>query len=491
MSANADTHAPDVLSTPAAGGLVIRGSALRVGGYGVGIALLAAASVILLRHLGVVRFGQYVTVTSIVAVASTIADAGLTVVGSRELALLKPGEPRRRLLGNMLSLRLVIAPIGVIGGAIFALVAGYPREMLIGTLLAGGGLMLSTIQGTLLLGPVVELRNGRVAAVEVTKQAVTVLGIALLAAAGASLTPFFAVPILVGVVAIALSRPLLGRAAIVGPRVDREVWRPLIREALPIAAAFVLATLYLRIVVVLMSLVSTPVETGLFGTSYRILDTLTQVPTLLAGIALPLLTAAVRDGDFERLRYALQRVTEVGTTCAALIVVVTVLAADSIVVVLGGSQYAHAASVLRIQSCALLGIFLSQFWSAAVISLHRQRELIVVNGVALAGLGVFAALLIPRWGANGGALAGVLGDLLLASLLLWRLRRAGPGGDVRFRFLWRVLVTGGVALAPGLIPGLPEPVVAVLGVLIFGAAAWLLGLVPRELLDALRARRAA
>ena len=68
----------------------------------------------------------------------------------------------------------------------------------VGALLAGAGLTLTVWQGTLLLLPVVELRNGRVTAVEVTKQVSTVVGIAVLVAAGASLTPFFAVPIAVG-----------------------------------------------------------------------------------------------------------------------------------------------------------------------------------------------------------------------------------------------------------------------------------------------------
>src|SRR3954468_23568983 len=126
MSADADLGTPDVLSTPQAGGLIIRGSVLRVVGYGAGIVLLAAASVVLLRHLGVVRFGQYVTVMSIVAVASTIADAGLTGVGSRELALLPPGEARHRLLGNILGVRMVVAPLGVAGAVVFAALAGYP-----------------------------------------------------------------------------------------------------------------------------------------------------------------------------------------------------------------------------------------------------------------------------------------------------------------------------------------------------------------------------
>jgi O-antigen/teichoic acid export membrane protein len=488
MRAETDVGDPDVLSTSEAGGLVIRGSVLRVGGYVLGIVLLAAASVLLLRHLGVVRFGQYVTVMSVVAIASAVADAGLSVVGSRELTLRAPGDERRRLLANLLGLRLVIAPLGVAGAVAFCVLAGYPQEMVLGSLLAGAGLMLTTWQSTLTMLPIVELQNGRVTANETAKQVITVVGIAVLVAAGASLTPFLAVPIAVGVVIVALSPAILGRRTFVPPARDREVWRSLIREALPIAAVFILATLYLRIVVVLMSLIASAYQTGLFSTSFRILETLIQIPTLLAGIALPLFTAAARD-DHARLRYALQRTTEAGVLGGALVVVVVALAADTIVIVLGGSQYSPAAGVLRIQACALLGIFLSQFWSAALIALHRQRELVRVNAVALITLGVLAAVLIPAWGAKGGALSTVLGEALLSSLLLWRLRRAGPAGHLDFGFAPRVLAALAAGLLPALVPGLWEPAAAALGVVLFVGVAALLGAIPEEIPNALRARR--
>ena len=66
------TREPDpdehVLTSPEAGGKAIRGGAIRTAGYGVGLLLTAIASVFLLRHLGVVRFGQYTTVIAIVTI---------------------------------------------------------------------------------------------------------------------------------------------------------------------------------------------------------------------------------------------------------------------------------------------------------------------------------------------------------------------------------------------------------------------------------------
>src|SRR5439155_1595697 len=118
---------PDLLSTPEAGGRVIRGGLVRGIGYAAGTLLGAGTSVFLLRHLGRDDFGRYGTVAALLGVVSGISDAGLTAVGARELALAGAGE-RVRLMRNLVSLRLAITPVGIAAAAVFALVA-YDRTM--------------------------------------------------------------------------------------------------------------------------------------------------------------------------------------------------------------------------------------------------------------------------------------------------------------------------------------------------------------------------
>jgi len=58
----------DVLDTPSAGGKVIRGGVLRGGGYVAGLALAVVGAALMTRHLGVVDWGRYVTVLSLVSI---------------------------------------------------------------------------------------------------------------------------------------------------------------------------------------------------------------------------------------------------------------------------------------------------------------------------------------------------------------------------------------------------------------------------------------
>ena len=140
-----DGHA---LTAPDAGGKAIRGGAMRVVGFGAGLLLTAVASVFLLRHLGVVRFGQYTTVIAIVTVVQGVTDAGLTVVGQR-VYVHADAERRRTLLADLVGIRLVLTPLGIALGVLFAVVAGYPDALVTGTVVAGIGVVLAVVAAAL------------------------------------------------------------------------------------------------------------------------------------------------------------------------------------------------------------------------------------------------------------------------------------------------------------------------------------------------------
>jgi O-antigen/teichoic acid export membrane protein len=476
------TEADDILRSPEAGHRVIRGGAIRGIGYGLGVGLTAVASIFLLRYLGVDDFGRYVTVLSLMAIVSGITDAGLTAVGARELALRAQGEPRRQLLENLIGLRLVLTPIGVIAAVIFAIAAGYDSTLVIGTALAGIGLVMINAQATLMLPLSVELRIFQITVAEVLKQAVAVVGIAILVVVGASLTPFFTVQIAVGVALLAITPWLVGKSWLVKPAYRRAEWRFLLREAVPIAAFLVMNVLYFRILIILMSLLATATATGLFGTSLRIYETLFGLPVLVLSVALPVMATA--EADRERLRYQFQRMVEVGLIGAAYLVLMVMILAEPLIRLLGGTQYLDAVPVVRIQGIALLAVFLGLVCQLGLIAIRRQGAMAVANGVALAVVIVLGLVLIPVYEETGAAVAAVLGESLLAALLLAALARSDRLLIPNFGFVWKVAVAAALACAALLVP-LPAVAVAVIASALFAVGVWLTGALPREVTDAL------
>src|SRR5438034_683609 len=140
---------------------------------------------------------------------------------------------------------------------------GYATTIVIGTLLAGAGLVLVTTQSTMMVPLLVDLRVGVLTAVEVGKQALLLVGIIVLVALGASLLPFFALQIGVGIVLLAVTPLALGSGSRFRPAMDLGTARMLIKETLPMAAAVTMNVIYFRVLVILMSLLATAEATGL------------------------------------------------------------------------------------------------------------------------------------------------------------------------------------------------------------------------------------
>jgi O-antigen/teichoic acid export membrane protein len=476
----------DVLRTGEAGGLVIRGGVIRGAGHAVGILLGAGTSVLLLRHLGVEDFGRYGIVVALIGIVSAVTDAGLTAVGSRELAIL-PAAERPALLRNLVALRILLTATGVVTATGFAALAGYPGVVVAGTALAGLGILLLNTQSTLMMPLSIELRLGGITLLETLRHVLTLAGVAVLVLAGASLLPFFTVQIGVGLIVLLLTPALVGGFATLRPRLDPTTARMLLRESLPIAAAIAMNVIYLRLLMILVSVQTDERETGLFATAFRIFEILLGIPTLVLAVALPLLAVAGAE-DRVRLRYALQRMTEVGVAVSLLLVLVTVVLAERAIVLLGGEAYHDAAPILRVLAFALLGIFVSQVLTLGLVSLRRQRDVALANAVALALVVVLGIVLVDAYGGMGAAAAAVVTEAVLAFLLLGLLARFDRAVLPSAGLLPRVLAAGAVGGLVALLP-ITAWLVAPLAAAAFLVASFVLGAVPPELLPALRGRR--
>lgn len=481
-------HSPvDVLRTPEAGGKVIRGGALRGGGYAAGITVGALTAVFLTRGLGLDDFGRYGTVAAILGIVSTVTDAGLTAVGSRELALRPPGRGREELLRHLVGLRIVTSVVAVLVAVAFVAIAGYDRVMVLGTLLGGLGVLLVNTQATAMMPLSVELRLGRVTAVDLLKQVLTLGLVAALALAGASLLPYFAVQAVVGALVLLLTPRLIGGVRPMLPRLEWAAALALLREALPVAVAIAMNVLYLRLLVIMTSLLAGEQETGYYATSFRVLEMLIGLPTLVLSVALPVLSVAGAE-DLDRLRYGLQRTFEVALVASAGLALATVVVAPA-VPVLFGDEFDGAVGMLQIQAWALIPLFVGQAFGIALIALRAQRALAIANVAAVALVLAVGLALIPGHGGKGAAVTGVVTEAALALLLLLLLARAARSLVPALRFAWRPAVALAAGAAPLLVPGLGPVLGGALALGVFVAAALLLRAVPPEVAHALRRRR--
>jgi O-antigen/teichoic acid export membrane protein len=488
MNASTDSldHAADLLSTAEAGGRVVRGAAVRAAGYAAGTLFGAVGSFFLLRHLGVSDFGRYATVTALLGVVAGISDGGLTAVGSRELAL-AGGEARARLMRNLVTLRLTITPIGVLLATGFAIVAGYDRQMVLGTLLGGIGVVFINTQTTMAMPLVVNLNLVRLTFFEVAKGALNLVAIVLLVLAGAELLPFFAAQAVTGAALVAVAPFVVRARGSLTPGYDPVLVRSLLHEALPLAVALVMNVLYFRVLMIITSLLATTYEIGLFATSFQVFTVIWSLPIVVLSSALPLLAVAGRDDD-ERLRRGLQSMTEVVLAAGIFLTLVIYSLASPAIRLLGGPDFAGAAPVLQIQAFALVPVFLGQTWQLGLLSLRRQSALIRANAIALGVVIVIGTAFVDAWGSRGAAAAAVIAESLLAALVYFFLRRARQQTAPRLGRTPRVVLASLPAFAVLALP-VSWPVTLVVSCAFFAVGCVVTRALPPDLLVTLRRRQ--
>jgi O-antigen/teichoic acid export membrane protein len=443
------------------------------------------SAALLFRHLGVVDGGRYVTVLSLIALVGGLTEGGLTAIGVREFATGTP-DARAAALRALLGMRVTLTIAGVAVAVGFAGVAGYPAVLVLGTALAGIGLLIQSVQTAATIPLQAELRFGWVTATDLLRQFTTVVAVVALVLAGAALLPFLAIAIPAALASLALTVAAVRQRDALIPSFRPSAWSGLIRETLPYAITSAVGAIYFRLAIIIMSLVAADVETGYFGASFRIVDVLIVIPQLLVGAVFPIFARAARD-DRDRMRYAMQRSFD-GTLIAGVwTAVALVIGAEFAIKVVAGPEFAPAAEVLRIQSLALLLAFVNAVIGYALLSLGMYRALLVMASAALIAMAVATPPLGSAHGAVGGAIATVIGELVVTAGGVLALARShgdllpSPGRAAR------ILLAGALALAVVAL-GLPDVLGVVLATAVFAAGLLALRAIPEELIDEARAQ---
>ena len=468
----------ELLDSPSAGPAAVRGGTLRVGGYVIGVLLSLVSAALLLRHLGVNDSGRYYVVASLAALASQFTEAGLTAIGMREWAVAGERE-RRAFVSDLLGMRVALTLVAVAGATAFAALAGYTREMVAGTVLVGASLLLLQVQLTYAIPLMAGLRLGWVTAAELLRQAATMALIVLFVALGASLLPFYAATIPPVFLALGLTMMLVRSDLAFRPSFHVRRWRAVLRETLPFALATAVAAVYLRVAVIVVSLVSSDRQLGLFSVSFRVVEVLVLVPILVVGAGFPIFARAAHS-DHDRLGYAIGRMFEVCLALGLALAVALAAAAPLLVRIVAGPDFGAAAPVLRIQGVTLVAAFTTAVWSYALLSLRRHREILAVNLAALFLSIVLTVLLASADGARGAAIATTVAELALTIALFVTLRRSAPTVRPETTRSPRILLAGALAAATALVPGPSGLVHLVVALGVYAAALLALRALPPE-----------
>jgi O-antigen/teichoic acid export membrane protein len=410
--------------TEAVAGLMLRNFAYASVSAG-SAALLLVLFIIAGRVLGDTEFGKFSFALALGTIFETLMDFGLHQATVRAVA--RDKSRATEFLEHTFGIKLVWTSVALTALVATATLLRHEWDVRFACYMVGGALVMRsymlTIRGVL---QGLERFGWDSLVVLADRGLLLVIGTgALLAGTGLRglAIAFVVARGLALAVSAWLTRRQLGR---IGIRYDPTIWRQLQTTALPLGFFLVVLNLYSYVDGVMLGVMRTDVETGLYTAAYRVYEGLTYAPSAIAAVLTPRLS-----GLFLSDRLAHRRLSALGLAgsiaLAILVAAVGYVVATPLMVLLFGSQFAAAARPFRVLCSGLVFVFAIWVMHAITISVNRERLLVktaIVGLVVNVGLNLYV---IPRMGTTGAALATVLGELVSLSVLtigLWRARSA-------------------------------------------------------------------
>ncbi|MSQ81959.1 MAG: flippase [Myxococcales bacterium] len=388
---------------------------------------------IIARSLGPRVYGQFNYALGIAAMFVQLTDLGLGIFLAREIA--RHDEPPRRLIGQVLTLKAVLA-VGYLG--LIGLLAWWhlvdPRAGEDGKGLHPGALAFTVaILGLASLG---------VSAVESIWQVFRGVQRLELEAASSS---FFALAQLVFVVAalavasllwpdgsdlsmimvmIAAGMAMAGMAGathaawlmrqVVSPHYgwSTEALGRFRREVLPLGVAIVASFIYFKLDVVLLRHFVGDEETGWYSAAYKPIEYMGIIPATLLAATFPALSQTVLN-DPQRA-WRLHRNSALALAAAGVVgTLVLVTIPEFIIGTLVGPEFGPSATMLRWLAPSVLLTMLNCLETHMLVALGRVKSQMVFT-LVLIGINLGTNwLLIPKWGGVGAAISTWVTELVL------------------------------------------------------------------------------
>ena len=368
---------------------------------------------ILARWLPINEFGYLNLVLTIIVLADTAADLGLSRLVVRQLSQDATQAPRY--LGALVPFRILTSCLAYAAVLTLIWLTGYPTEILILASIAGAGLLFT---GPTMLLEAALHSHQRFFFVSVAHialslvQASTGAAILFLGGGTADIATTFALANLIylAIVYCGISRLNIS----IRPTVDLEFWFDRLRSALPYGAIAIIIVLSMRLELLVLGWFGSAVALGHFGVAARFLEagllvSITFGTVLAPSFARYHMASRAKLANFYLLAMRIALVLAIPAALAA------VALARPIMNALLGSHDV-VGELLRIMLTAypfgaIYYVNLSLMFGAR----RQYRTLLMTLGLALLQFS-FSYLLIPIYGAHGAAVAFGISSLLAAMI---------------------------------------------------------------------------
>jgi len=179
---------------------------------------------------------------------------------------------------------------------------------------------------------------------------------------------------------------------------DPTFWKSALHRSWPVGVTIAFGLIYFKADTLILSLVRSQAEVGIYGAAYRVLEILITVPFMFAGILLPILAKTWATKNHAYFSLLIARAIDVMMIFVIPLIVGTWILGKKIMIIVAGKNFALSGDVMKILIIAVGMIYLNTIFSHAVIALNVQRKMIPIYIVVALVTLVGYLLFIPTYG---------------------------------------------------------------------------------------------
>lgn len=405
----------------------------------------------LTRYLGVAGYGEYTTIFAYLSFFAVLADFGFFWILIREIA--NPETDINKATSNILTIRTLVGI--VVFGLAYVVSFFIPQyaSLRSGVGIAVFSLLFLALNSTYIGVFQNKLRMDKAAITDVLGRIIIFvltlyfirkgygLNLILWAYAAGNIVNF-------------LVSAWLGRIYVkVRPAFDMVYWKQIFVQTWPMAVVLILSLIYFRIDTLMLSLMKTSTDVGIYGPPYKVLEMLMLLPTMFMGNVFPIISLYIHTRD-NRLSGAIQKSFDFLLIIAVPITLVIIFVAQPIIKLVAGNDFVIAQTVnpifgipatsvlaLQILIIAVGFSFISHIFNYLIIALGKQSKLILPNIILVIfniGLNFY---LIPHYSYIGAAAATVLTEILVLTFTWW-VARKNVELNLNLNIVWKTGLAG-------------------------------------------------
>lgn len=366
-------------------------------------------TILLTRYLGVLGFGQFNLILAYFAFAGTFADFGLGLLLTREIA----GNSAKKEYQNALfTFRLFLSLFVLLVFVVLALFLPYPKQVLSGIIIYAFGNLFTLLYNMYFAVFQAKLHLEK-HLISQSLGALMILFLTFLFIIQKLAFGWFIFAQVIG----ALTTFLAGWKLLelkLSLNINFPAFRKILKDGWPLSLTGIIAIFYSRADIFILSFFKNPgnlPDVGIYSLAYRIFEVVLIFSTFFSNALFPIFIKEIKNDNFKKILNQSLVLSLIGGLFVTFGVIIF---ARQIVLVVAGEKFVLATLPIQILSLAFtLSLFLNIYYNL-VVTLNKQKFLILVGIIAL-GFNLLAnVIFIPRF----SYLASSVITVLTAAIIL-------------------------------------------------------------------------